>query len=189
MGVLPGEVALMGIFDRLSRGKRAAKVETPCAIAAAAEPGSVLAPVDGVATPLSEVSDPVFAQGMLGPGMAVKPSGDVIYAPVTGTVAAAVATGHAIGITSDDGMEVLIHVGVDTVEMRGDGFTVLVGQDERVVAGTPLIVFDREKICAAGHDDIVMTSVTNASGEVFPAAAPGADVCAGKPLFRLGGKA
>jgi glucose-specific phosphotransferase system IIA component len=188
LGALPEEVAFMGIFDRLSRGRRAA-TEAPHAIDAIAEPDSVLAPVDGVATPLSEVSDPVFAQGMLGPGMAVKPSGGVIYAPVTGTVTAAVDTGHALGITSDDGMEVLIHVGVDTVEMRGDGFKVLVEKDKHVAVGTPLIVFDREKICAAGHDDIVMTSVTNASGEALPAVAAGADVRAGQPLFRLGGNA
>ena len=189
MGASPGKAAFMGIFDRLSHVKRAMKAEAPCAIAAAAEPGGVLAPVDGTATPLSEVSDPVFAQGMLGPGMAVKPSGNVIYAPVTGTITAAVETGHALGVTSDDGMEVLIHVGVDTVEMRGDGFRVLVEKDEHVVAGTPLIVFDREKICAAGHDDIVMTSVTNASGEARPVVAPGADVRAGEPLFRFGGNA
>ena len=178
----------MGIFDRLSRGRRTA-TEVPRAISASAEPGGVLAPVDGVATPLSQVSDPVFAQGMLGPGMAVKPSGNVIYAPVAGTVTSAVDTGHALGLTSGDGMEVLIHIGVDTVEMRGDGFKVLVEKDRLVAAGTPLIVFDREKICAAGHDDIVMTSVTNASGDVLPAVAAGADVRAGEPLFRLGGNA
>ena len=178
----------MGFFDRLSRGKRAVG-ETPHAIGATAEPGCVLAPVTGVAKSLSEAPDPVFAQGMLGPGMAVDPSGGVVYAPVTGTITAAMATGHAIGITSDDGMEVLIHVGVDTVEMRGDGFAVLVEKDAYVTAGTPLIVFDREKIRAAGHDDIVMVSVTNASGEALPAVASGAEVRAGEPLFRLGDKA
>ena len=167
----------MGFFDRLSRGKRAVG-ETPHAIVATAEPGCVLAPVTGVAKSLSEAPDPVFAQGMLGPGMAVDPSGGVVYAPVTGTITAAMATGHAIGITSDDGMEVLIHVGVDTVEMRGDGFAVLVEKDAYVTAGTPLIVFDR-----------VMVSVTNASGEALPAVASGAEVRAGEPLFRLGDKA
>lgn len=178
----------MGFFDRLSRGKRAVG-ETPHAIVATTEPGCVLAPVAGVAKSLSEAPDPVFAQGMLGPGMAVDPSGGVVYAPVTGTITAAVATGHAIGITSKDGMEVLIHVGVDTVEMRGDGFAVLVEKDAYVTAGTPLIVFDREKIRAAGHDNIVMVSVTNASGEALPAVASGAEVRAGEPLFRLGDKA
>ncbi len=178
----------MGFFDRFSRGRRTV-AEAPRAIEATAEPGCVLSPVSGVAKPLSEVSDPVFAQGMLGPGMAVAPSGGVVYAPVTGTITAAVATGHALGITSDDGMEVLIHVGVDTVEMRGDGFTVLAEKDAHVTAGTPLIVFDREKIHAAGHDDIVMVSVTNASSESLPAVAPGAEARAGEPLFRLGDKA
>ncbi|MCI7437607.1 MAG: PTS glucose transporter subunit IIA [Coriobacteriaceae bacterium] len=179
----------MGIFGKLSRRRRAAVAEAPRAITAAAEPGCVLSPVDGVAKPLSEVSDPVFAQGMLGPGMAVEPSGNVIYAPVMGTVTAAVDTGHAFGLTSDDGMEVLIHVGVDTVDMKGNGFDVLAGKDDHVTAGTPLVVFDREKIRAAGHDDIVMVSLTNASGEVVPAATIGEPIRAGEPLFRLSGKA
>lgn len=179
----------MGFFDRLSHGKRATVAETPRAIDAATVPGCVLAPADGATTPLSEVSDPVFAQGMLGPGMAIKPFGNVIYAPVAGTVTAAVDSGHALGITSDDDMEVLIHVGIDTVDMRGDGFSVLVEKGEHVSAGTPLIVFDREKIQAAGHDDIVMTSVTNASGEIVPYVAAGTEVRAGEPLFRLGGMA
>ena len=183
-----GKVVCMGIFDRLSRGKRSV-ADAPSAVSAIAEGGCVLAPVDGAATPLSEVPDPVFAQGMLGPGMAVKPSEGVIYAPVTGTVTSAVETGHALGLTSDDGMEVLIHVGVDTVEMRGDGFHVLVSKGDRVEAGTPLITFDREKIRAAGHDDVVMVSVMNASGEAVPAVVAGVSVRAGKPLFRLGGRA
>ena len=169
----------MGIFDRLPRGRRTA-TEVPRAISASAEPGGVLAPVDGVATPLSQVSDPVFAQGMLGPGMAVKPSGNVIYAPVAGTVTSAVDTGHALGLTSDDGMEVLIHIGVDTVEMRGDGFNVLVEKGDH---------FDVEKIRAAGHDDMVIVSVMNASGKAMPAVAAGVRVRAGEPLFSLEGRA
>ena len=173
----------MGIFDRLPRGRRTA-TEVPRAISASAEPGGVLAPVDGVATPLSQVSDPVFAQGMLGPGMAVKPSGNVIYAPVAGTVTSAVDTGHALGLTSDDGMEVLIHIGVDTVEMRGDGF-----KGDHVEAGAPLITFDVEKIRAAGYDDMVMVSVMNASGKAMPAVAAGVRVRAGEPLFSLEGRA
>ena len=178
----------MGIFDRLSRGRHTA-TEVPRAISASAEPGGVLAPVDGVATPLSQVSDPVFAQGMLGPGMAVKPSGNVIYAPVAGTVTSAVDTGHALGLTSGDGMEVLIHIGVDTVEMRGDGFNVLVEKGDHVEAGAPLITFDVEKIRAAGHDDMVMVSVKNASGKAMPAVAAGVRVRAGEPLFSLEGRA
>lgn len=178
----------MGIFDRLPRGRRTA-TEVPRAISASAEPGGVLAPVDGVATPLSQVSDPVFAQGMLGPGMAVKPSGNVIYAPVAGTVTSAVDTGHALGLTSDDGMEVLIHIGVDTVEMRGDGFNVLVEKGDHVEVGAPLITFDVEKIRAAGHDDMVIVSVMNASGKAMPAVAAGVRVRAGEPLFSLEGRA
>jgi glucose-specific phosphotransferase system IIA component len=180
----------MGFFDRFSHGARTGAGERPHAIAVAEPgPGLVLSPVDGVAVPLSEAPDPVFAQGMLGPGMAVRPSAGVVYAPVAGTVTAAVETGHAVGITSKNGMEVLIHVGVDTVEMRGDGFSVLVEKDEDVRAGAPLITFDREKIRAAGHDDIVMVSVTNASGDAVPEAPAGKEVHAGESLFRLGGTA
>ncbi len=186
---MPKGVIYMGIFDRLSRGRCASAEDLPRAVVCMAEPGCVLSPVDGVAVPLLEVPDPVFAQGMLGPGMAVKPSGNVIYAPVTGTVTAAVDTGHALGITSDEGMEVLVHAGIDTVEMRGEGFHVLVEKGNHVSAGMPLITFDYEKIRAAGHDDIVMVSVTNASGDVLPAAVSGADVRAGEPLFRFGAKA
>ena len=86
-------------------------------------------------------------------------------------------------------MEVLIHIGVDTVEMRGDGFNVLVEKGDHVEAGAPLITFDVEKIRAAGHDDMVIVSVMNASGKAMPAVAAGVRVRAGEPLFSLEGRA
>ena len=113
--------------------------------------------------PLHEVSDPAFAEGILGVGVAVIPAEGCVYAPVDGTVAAAFPTGHAIGLMSDDGMEVLIHVGIDTVTMKGDGFSLKVGQGDRVTRGQLLLTFEPEKIEAAGHETTTMVLVSNAA--------------------------
>ncbi len=145
----------MGLFDKFKKPSK------PEPIACTPAPKTVLAPVDGQAVALSEAPDPVFAQGILGQGIVIKPSGSVAYAPFNGTVSATMGSGHGVGLLSDDGIEVLIHIGVDTVQMKGEGFQMYVKQDEKVKAGQPLVTFDRAKIKKAGHPDDVMVLISN----------------------------
>lgn len=125
------------------------------------EPGTVYAPVSGKIIPSEEIPDETFATGVLGRGVGIQPSESVIAAPFDGEISSITDTKHAVGISSPDGMEVLIHVGVDTVAMQGDGFSCLVQEGQKVKAGERLITFDRQKIAAAGHPDVVVVLVTN----------------------------
>jgi len=119
-------------------------------------------PLDGTAVALSEVPDPVFAGGVMGPGVAIEPTGDTVYAPGAGTVVAAQPTGHAFGLQLDSGIELLIHVGIDTVNLKGEGFDVKVGNGDRIEVGTPLVVFDRTVIEKAGYPLVTPVIVLNA---------------------------
>lgn len=117
--------------------------------------------LSGKAIGLKEVGDGVFSEGVMGEGMAIIPDNDVLYSPVDATVSVLMEDSrHACGLALDNGMEVLLHVGIDTVEMQGDGFEYLVSQGEKVTAGTPLIRFDREKIKASGHPDTTVCIIT-----------------------------
>ncbi|MFI8632109.1 N-acetylglucosamine-specific PTS transporter subunit IIBC [Microbacterium sp. NPDC077663] len=118
-------------------------------------------PVAGRVLALAEVPDEMFASGTMGPGVAIDPSGDVIAAPEDATVESVFPTGHAIGLRLDDGTELLIHVGIDTVAMKGDGFETLVSAGQRVTTGDRLVRFDRAKIVAAGHSPITPIVVLN----------------------------
>ncbi len=116
----------------------------------------------GRVVPLDEVPDNVFSQHVMGDGIAIEPTGDTVVAPADATVSAVMAdTGHACGLTFANGMELLIHIGIDTVDMNGDGFTVLIEEGQKVKAGTPLIRFDREKIHEAGHPSVTVFIVTD----------------------------
>lgn len=138
--------------------------------AAAAATVEITAPLAGRVVPLSEVPDPVFASGTMGPGVAIIPSGDTVYAPGSGTVAAAQPTGHAFGLVLDGGVELLIHVGIDTVNLKGEGFEVMVRNGDRIEKGTPLVTFDRAVIEKAGYPLITPVIVLNPEsfGEVVP---------------------
>ena len=132
---------------------------------ATAEVGALLqlaAPIDGTAVALDQVPDPVFAGGVMGPGVAIEPSGDTVYAPGAGVVAAAQPTGHAFGLQLDNGIEVLIHVGIDTVNLKGEGFDVKVKNGDRIEEGTPLVTFDRSVIEKAGYPLVTPVIVLNA---------------------------
>ena len=110
---------------------------------------------------LKEVGDGVFSEGVMGDGLAIIPENDILYAPADAEVSMIMEeSGHACGLTLANGMEVLLHVGIDTVDMKGDGFKYLVSQDQKVKAGTPLIRFDRDKIKAAGHPDVTVCIIT-----------------------------
>ena len=117
--------------------------------------------LDGTVLPLEEVPDEVFSQRIMGDGIAIEPSGSVVYAPADGEITVVMEeTGHACGMKLKNGLELLIHVGVDTVSMGGDGFELLVKEGDIVKSGTPLIKFDKEKIKAAGHPCTTMMIVT-----------------------------
>ncbi|MBF0844136.1 PTS glucose transporter subunit IIA, partial [Streptococcus danieliae] len=98
----------------------------------------VASPLEGLVLPLEEVSDPVFASGAMGRGFAVKPESDLAYAPVSGEVTIAFETGHAYGLRTDQGVELLIHIGIDTVSLEGAGFDARVKQGQQVEAGEVL---------------------------------------------------
>lgn len=121
----------------------------------------VLAPLQGTVIPLAETNDQAFASLALGKGAAMKPQDDTIAAPFSGKVSAVFPGNHAIGITSDSGIELLIHIGIDTVNMQGDGFTRQVNDGDTFSAGQALLHFDSAKIAAAGYEDTVMITVTN----------------------------
>ena len=122
---------------------------------------TIQTPIVGDVVALSDVNDPVFSSGAMGQGIAVKPSQGVVYAPADAEVSIAFPTGHAFGLKTTDGAEVLIHVGIDTVSMNGDGFEAKVAQGDKVKAGDVLGTFDSNKIAAAGLDDTTMVIVTN----------------------------
>ena len=122
---------------------------------------TILAPVAGEVVALADVNDPVFSSGAMGQGLAIKPSEGVVYAPADAEVTIAFATGHAFGLKTSNGAEILIHVGIDTVSMNGEGFNHTVAQGDKVKAGDILGTFDSAKIAAAGLEDTTMVIVTN----------------------------
>ena len=122
---------------------------------------TLVTPIVGDVVALADVNDPVFSSGAMGQGIAVKPSQGVVYAPADAEVSIAFPTGHAFGLKTTDGAEVLIHVGIDTVTMNGEGFEQKVAQGDKVKAGDVLGTFDSNKIAAAGLDDTTMVIVTN----------------------------
>ena len=135
--------------------------ETTGNVPAALQDETIVAPIVGQAVTLADVNDPVFASGAMGQGIAIKPTEGVVYAPADAEVAIAFATGHAYGLKTANGAEILIHVGIDTVSMNGEGFDQKVSQGSKVKAGDVLGTFDSAKIAAAGLDDTTMIIVTN----------------------------
>jgi beta-glucoside PTS system EIICBA component len=121
----------------------------------------VASPVSGQVVALSEINDKVFAAGALGNGVGILPTSGEIYAPIAGMVVSAFPTGHAFGIKSDDGVEALVHIGIDTVQLAGEGFTSAVTQGQVVSAGDLLATVDLEAIKAAGYDPTTVIVITN----------------------------
>ncbi len=125
-------------------------------------PGVVYAPLSGTVIPMEEIPDPTFAAGVLGMGCGIVPDGSEVVAPFDGTISTAAGTGHAIGISSPDGMELLIHVGIDTVSLDGKGFQILCAEGDTVKAGQTLMRFDPDVITKAGLSTTTAVMVTNA---------------------------
>ena len=144
-----------------SAKKEIVALGAPSSDALTTEAGVVKSPVNGTIIPAKEIPDPVFAEETMGPSVGIQPTEGIVYAPFDGQVMMIFPTNHAIGLKSDSGMEVLIHVGVDTVAMDGDGFASFVKQDDKVKAGDKLLSFDRAKIAAANHPDTVIVALTN----------------------------
>ena len=170
----------MGLFDMFKKKAEPAAAAAPASISASAGADVLCSPVKGkviktvpedqivdtlltiandIVIKMADVPDPVFGGEVLGKGCAVWPEDDLVYAPCDGKVT--VTMGHAVGLQSDSGIEVLVHVGVDTVNMNGDGFEGFVKADDVVKAGQPILKIDRAKIAAAGYKDCVVVAVSN----------------------------
>lgn len=149
----------------------------------APEKGKLVAYLSGKVIPIEEVGDGVFSAKILGDGIAIEPESDTVVAPARVTVAVLMQESrHAVGLVMEDGRELLIHVGLDTVQMNGDGFEYLVKQGDVVEAGTPLIRFDRDKIQKAGKRDITIMAVTDGTGRGALSYRTGMDAQAGKTV-------
>lgn len=132
----------------------------------ALDSNAILSPVAGRLVNLEATGDPVFASRALGEGVGVVPetTGETaVLAPVSGMLKTVARTGHAFGIKTDGGIEVLVHIGIDTVDMDGEGFVVVVAKGERIAAGEPLATVDFGKVAAAGHSVVVVVTVVNAA--------------------------
>lgn len=123
--------------------------------------GEIALPTPGKVIPYTEISDPTFSSGALGEGIGVEPEEGVVYAPMDGEISSVADSKHAIGISGANDQELLIHVGVDTVEMKGDGFKPFVKEGDKVKKGQKILEFDIDKIKAAGHPDTVVVLLTN----------------------------
>lgn len=124
---------------------------------------SLAAPADGKLLTLAEVKDPVFSEGLMGQGFAVEPTSGDIVAPVSGIVTLISDTKHAFGIRTTDGAEILVHLGIDTVELKGEPFTVKMQQGDKVTVGDSVIKMDLDKIKSAGKQATVILAITNSS--------------------------
>ena len=122
---------------------------------------NIFAPIDGDAISLSHVSDEVFSQGMLGKGVAIRPSKGRVVSPVNGVMTLVFETKHAVTLVTDDGVEILIHVGLDTVNLKGEHFTAFVNQGDKVNIGDELLAFDIAGITAAGYDTTTPIVICN----------------------------
>lgn len=159
----------MGFFDRFKK-KASDTPSGPVVLAAVAK---------GAVVKMPDIPDEVFAQGILGQCCGIDPEIGEVYAPCDGEITQAPDTLHALGLAGDGGVEVLLHVGVDTVEMKGDGFVYHIREGQRVHTGDPLITFAPEKIKAAGHP-IITAFVVSDPGDTSPTFTTGMEAKAGE---------
>lgn len=158
-------LAFMGVFifgiteeETPEEGEKLAEVNSVNRVSGTV---TVNSPLEGFVKDLSEVNDPMFSQKILGNGAAVESADGNVYAPFDGIVVSLFPTSHAIGLRSEEGIEMLIHIGLDTVKLEGRYFTAYVKQDQKVKQGDLLIRFDQEEIKAAGYDTIVPVIISN----------------------------
>jgi PTS system beta-glucosides-specific IIC component len=156
-----------------------AEVAEPVAGSAA-----LISPLTGTIVPLSEVDDAVFSSGILGEGVAIRPTDGAVRAPIAGVVTALLDSKHAVGIRADDGVEVLVHVGIDTVQLNGSPFVAHVAVDDRVEVGQLLLEADLDAITAAGYDTTTPVLVVNSVDYTVTVTATGT-VTSGDPLVSI----
>ncbi|GEL95890.1 PTS sugar transporter subunit IIA [Cellulomonas composti] len=151
-------------------------------------PTAVLAPVAGLAVAMGDVPDPVFAQALVGPGMAIDPpraAGVRVVAPVTGTIVKL--HPHAFVLQSDEGRTVLVHLGIDTVRLRGEGFELFVAEGDHVEAGQHVVTWDPAAVAAGGRSPVCPVVALEALPEAIALLVePGDPVTAGEPFLRWG---
>lgn len=121
----------------------------------------IASPANGKVVPMAEIDDPVFSAGTLGDGVGIVPENNDVYSPVSGTIVSAMKTGHAYGIKTEDGVEVLVHIGINTVKMKGEGFAPAVKKGDTVKQGELLATVDFAKVTEAGYDTTIVLAVTN----------------------------
>lgn len=160
---------------------------TPQAASFPTRSDTIYAPVSGILIRLEEINDEVLSAHLFGEGYGILPLNGVLYAPASGRIAATTVTNHSIGMLTDDGEELLMHIGLGTVAMNGKGFTCHVQQGDIVKAGTPLITFDTEAIKAAGYEDVVTIIISN-TGENVRVNHVGSSgtLLGGRPLVKVG---
>ncbi len=148
----------MKLFNIFMKKSEMLRVETA--------PRTIYAPVDGTVIPLNEIQDPVFGSGSLGEGCGINPISEIVLAPFNGEVTMIADTLHAVGLISNDGIELLIHVGMDTVEMNGKGFATFVKVGQKVQMGDKLLSFSILDIEAAGFSPAIVVCNTNEAGYI-----------------------
>jgi len=145
----------------------------------------IFAPMNGTLIPITEVADPIFSQEMLGKGVAIRPADDRVVSPIKGTVMQMFKTGHAVALTSDDGAEVLVHLGIDTVKLEGKHFTAFVKKGDQVNIGDLLVEWNIAAIEAAGFDTITPVAICNSGEFTGFEASTGSMIEAGEEMIRL----
>ncbi|MDN5570601.1 MAG: glucose PTS transporter subunit IIA [Propionibacteriaceae bacterium] len=185
-----GSAVVGGAIPAASAAAATAVMDAPAAAGEAdavpAEPTDHIgAPMSGRVVSLDDVEDKVFQSRALGEGVGIEPTSGHVVAPISGKVITVPKSGHAFGIKSDDGVEVLVHVGIDTVQMNGEGFDVHVAKGDRVAVGDPLVDVDLDAVRAAGYPTTTIVAVTNTKklGAVSPLV--GKDVGPGDPVIDI----
>lgn len=145
----------------------------------------IVSPTEGKVVPMKEIPDSVFSQGVLGTCCGVMPEEGKVFAPINGKIVQVSDTKHAVGIAGANGLELIIHVGIDTVDMEGDGFTVDVKKGDKVKKGDLILTMDLDKIKAAGHPDLVILAVTNPGENKEAKLVANENVRPGEDLFQI----
>lgn len=166
----------MAFFDLFKKQKKNRRPQPPAV---------VCAPVSGTVIPMEQVPDEAFASGAMGWCCGIAPSENVIRAPFTGDIMQVADTYHALGVDGDNGAQVVLHVGMDTAEMHGEGFHCHVRGGQPVQQGEVLLEADFDKIRATGHSDVVVVAVLNSNDFASAELILGGPVAAGEGLIRL----
>ena len=146
---------------------------------------SIVSPLKGEVVPLNEVKDATFAQGILGDGVAIAPAGGVVVSPIDGEVKVAFPTGHAYGLVSASGVEILIHIGMDTVELNGEGFKPLVKTGDKVRKGQPLVEVDWDLLKSKGYEIVTPVVVSNGAKFAGINDKSSGKIATGDPLYTV----